>query len=91
MRKKEWMKAFFEQMKYQLATSEVHIACTEDDPDTVLGYSIVNGDTLHFVYVKASHRNNGIGKLLTKGKYKFINKENLTKIGEAILKRRGEL
>lgn len=44
----------------------VKVACLKDDPDTILGYSVLSLDyhTIHWVYVKKAWRNNGIGKSL---------------------------
>lgn len=58
--------------------SIIKVACLKDDPDTILGYSILSIDfsTIHWVYVKSSEtkikgtaekltwRNKGIGKSL---------------------------
>jgi GNAT superfamily N-acetyltransferase len=46
--------------------SEVKIACLKDEPDVIIGYSILSIDyqTIHFVYVKEKWRNRGIGKSL---------------------------
>ena len=45
----------------------VKVACLPDDPDVILGYSIISkdGQTLHWVYVKSAWRKKGIGKSLT--------------------------
>ena len=83
--KDEWFGSFYNYLKEQLALATVSIACMQDDPDTILGYSILAGDTLQFVYVKAPYRNQGIATLLTKNKFKDINVKNLTKVGAAIL------
>jgi len=44
----------------------IKIACLKDDPDTILGYSILSSDyqTIHFVYVKKLWRFKGIGRSL---------------------------
>jgi hypothetical protein len=89
--KKEWMAEFYIRMKYELATCQIHIACLEDDPDTILGYSIIkNGPesfrpTLLFVYVKDEFRNKKIGTLLTKNKFISVEQSTMTKVGQAIL------
>lgn len=45
----------------------VKIACLNEDPDVILGYSILgtNYQTIHWVYVKQAWRRKGIGKSLT--------------------------
>lgn len=42
----------------------VAVACLQDDPDTILGYSVVESNILHWVYVKESWRKMGIAKSL---------------------------
>lgn len=50
-----------------LASKEVvtRIACLGDDPDLMIGYSVVRNKNVEFVYVKIDYRRRGIGKLLT--------------------------
>lgn len=50
-----------------IAKNSVAVACLEDDPDTILGYSIYtkDGTALHWVYLKKDWRGKfGIFKLL---------------------------
>lgn len=44
----------------------VKIACLKEDPDVILGYSILSGDyqTIHWIFVKKLWRNKGISKIL---------------------------
>lgn len=44
----------------------ISIACLKEDPDVILGYSILssNFNTIHWVYVKSNWRRNGIGSSL---------------------------
>ncbi len=44
----------------------VQVACLKDDPDTIIGYSILSTDfqTIHWVYVKKAWRGHGIGTSL---------------------------
>lgn len=88
--KSVWMKRFFEMLKKQLSIAQVFIACTENDPNTIIGYSLIEKGILQFVYVKADFRNKGIGTLLTKDKFINVNDDTLTKIGAAILSKRKE-
>ncbi len=88
--KSQWMKAFYQVVKDQLLHSVVRIACSEEDPGTILGYSITTGEILNFVYVKSDVRNQGIGTLLTRNKFTKIDQGTLTKIGMAILKKRSQ-
>lgn len=45
-------------------STEVRISCLREDPDVILGYSVSDADTLHFVFVKSVWRKIGIGKSL---------------------------
>jgi len=44
----------------------VKIACLKEDPDVILGYSIMSSDfaIVHYLYVKSAWRKKGIGKSL---------------------------
>lgn len=63
-------------------STKVKIACLQDDPDQILGYSAFSHSTLEFVYVKNDYRKQGIATLLTKGFSDIVNP--MTKIGKAI-------
>lgn len=49
-----------------VATSDVWVACLKDDPDVIIGYSIVSKDfsTIHWVFVKKRWRRLGIAKAM---------------------------
>jgi ribosomal protein S18 acetylase RimI-like enzyme len=59
---------------------KVRVACLGDDPDLLLGYSVMQNDHLEFVYVKIDYRRKGIGRILTNGFKTFSDPE--TKIGK---------
>jgi Acetyltransferase (GNAT) family len=79
--------AQFQQYVGELLTNaKIWIACTDNDHNTIIGYSIINKNILEFVYVKELHRKQGIATILTKNKgITGFNKDNLTTIGQAIL------
>ena len=83
--KTKWMQSFYARLKTLLSTADVLIACTEEDANTIIGYSIIQSKILHFVYVKEGYRNKGIGTLLTRDKFDDVNHETLTKVGFSIL------
>lgn len=62
------------------------IACLEEDEDVLLGYSITEGDTLHWIYVKPHWRKFGIGNNLLPDKIKKVT--HLTNMGKSILKKK---
>lgn len=43
------------------------VAYFDDTPDEILGWATTDGDVLHYVYVKAAYRHQGIGSSLTEG------------------------
>lgn len=61
----------------------VRVACLHDCPDVIVGYSVVTGWLLHFVYVKADYRNKGIGTLLVPKNIRAISPA-ITKVGRII-------
>jgi hypothetical protein len=65
----------------------VVIACLPEDPDTVLGYSIVSSDgtTLHWVYVKEKWRKHGVMSRIVPNTVTTVT--HLSDIGESILKK----
>lgn len=62
----------------------VRIACMTYDPNQIIGYSIMQGTHLIWVYVKANYRKEGIATLLCKD-YLTVS-EPETKIGQSIVK-----
>lgn len=84
--KRDWFESFHQYAMALLEDAELYIACSEYDLNHIVGYSIVDGGRLEFVYVKEGYRNQGIGTLLTQDKYQRINANNLTNAGAAILK-----
>lgn len=65
--------------------ADIRIACLSDDSDMLLGWALLIGDNLEFVYVKADYRRSGIGKLLTRGVKTFSPPE--TRIGRKLIKK----
>jgi hypothetical protein len=46
--------------------TRIFTACLKDDPDFIVGYAVVHGTCLEFVYVKEGFRNQKIATLLLK-------------------------
>lgn len=44
--------------------SVIRLAVLSDDKDVCLGWSLIEGGVLHYVFVQHEHRNQGIGKSL---------------------------
>jgi len=55
-----------------LLRSMVQVACLQADEDVILGYSVVQGPTLHFVFVKEPWRRIGLMNDLVKGPIESI-------------------
>lgn len=63
----------------------VKVACLTEDPNLILGYSILSQDyqSIHWVYVKQAYRNQGITKdLLPKHP---VSVSHLSKLGSTLL------
>lgn len=54
-----------------LARSETLVATAAEVPDEILGYAVLEGDVLHFAYVKSVYRGMGIAKGLVRGRAKW--------------------
>jgi hypothetical protein len=63
----------------------VRIACSKEDPEFIVGYSVMIGEHLEWAYVKISYREKGIAKLLTKG-FKTVAPAS-TKLGRKIIEK----
>ena len=50
----------------------VRVAVISDAPDVALGWSLIEGDILHYVFVQADQRNRGIGRSLIPVKISWI-------------------
>lgn len=48
--------------------AEVIVACDADDPDFILGWACVEGDVLHYVYVRQAARGLGVARKLLAGR-----------------------
>lgn len=59
--------------------SVVRIAVLSDDRDVALGWSVIEGSILHYVYVNYEQRNQGVGTKLVPGEISTIS--HLTKSG----------
>lgn len=68
-------------------TTEVRLACLQDDPDQIVGYAVLSTTNLEWVYVKIDYRKQGVGSMLTKG-MQTVTKPR-TKVGTAIAKEKG--
>lgn len=49
-----------------LTQAQVKVACLPEDPDVIIGYSILSNDflTIHYCFVKSAWRNKGVGRSL---------------------------
>lgn len=63
----------------------VKIACLREDPDTILGYSILSGDYqgIHFCYVRKAWRDKGIGRSLVPQYPSYVT--HLTNVGRELM------
>lgn len=82
-RKSRWFKEFYSYMKDRLSDSEIIIACLKEDPTIIIGYAILSGTCLEWIYVKEAFRNQRIATLLLLNK-PIDSVKRFTKIGYAI-------
>lgn len=63
----------------------IQVACLKDDPDTIIGYSILsnNHQNVHFVYIKEDWRKRGIARSLLPANP--VAATHLTKLGQTLL------
>lgn len=84
-------KPFFKQMTRFIAetllSATVRVACLEDDPRTIVGYSVSTGNHLDWIYVKVDFRGKGIGTLLVPKNIETYT-DRITKIGEKIVEKK---
>lgn len=72
-------------VKTLMLKSSIQIACLEDDPDVILGYSMSRANVLDFIFVKKSYRKLGIGRLLYPSSIDTVSQ--ITDIGNSIRKK----
>jgi hypothetical protein len=63
----------------------IKIACLKEDPDVILGYSLLSSDekTVYWCFVKAAWRRKGIAKTLVPANPTYV--AHITKLGESLL------
>lgn len=63
----------------------VKVACLNEDPNVILGYSIMSGDyqTVHWCYVKSAWRKQGIGRALVPKHPTYVS--HLTDLGKKLI------
>lgn len=87
----ECPKGFFsnltQKIKEILKTAKVRIACLSDDPSIIIGYSVVSGTHLDWIYVKTEYRHMGIGKMLFPKDIETVT-DHFTKIGRVIAEKK---
>lgn len=70
-----------------LGRARVRIACLQDDPLTIIGYSVSTDKHLNFIYVKVDYRGKGLGAMLMPKDIETVTSE-LTKIGKVIVEKK---
>lgn len=72
-----------EEIKRILGHATIKIACLQDSPVTIVGYSVYTGNHLDWIYVKEDYRKQGVGTLLMPKNIETVPSE-LTKIGKVL-------
>ena len=82
---------FFRKMSYKikeiLESAQVRIACLEDSPETIVGYSVSRGTHLDWIYVKPDYRMQRIATILIPKTIETYTSD-LTKIGSKIVEKK---
>lgn len=65
----------------------IRVACLPEDPDVILGYSLLSKDmnTVSFCFVKAAWRQKGIARSLLPQNPIYVVPQHVTKIGRLLL------
>ena len=66
MRKSIFMQYHHKVIEGILERGSVRVACSSVDDDQIIGYMVIEGSILHYVYVKSPFRKSGVCKLLVK-------------------------
>jgi hypothetical protein len=81
-----FMDKYHQVIQNLLAKATVRVACLKDDPEVILGYSVIrnteSGETLDWIFVKSAWRRIGIGKSLVPNKINATT--HLSKVGKAL-------
>jgi GNAT superfamily N-acetyltransferase len=66
MPKDVFMNAYKQVVEALINKHTVYVACLKEDPDVIMGYSIISKDetAMHWVFVKTVWRKQGIGRAL---------------------------
>jgi hypothetical protein len=72
-------------IKRLLYASEVTVAYFPEVPDEVLGWACIQGESLHFAYVKGIYRKMGIARGLVEGRAKCYTQRVEAKEGRALM------
>lgn len=67
----------------------VKVACLKDDPEVILGYSVLSPGVCHWVFTKAAWRGIGIAKSLVPQGTDTVS--HITKVGLGILRKHSHL
>lgn len=75
-------------MVFNLPNTRIEVACLEGDHNTICGYIVYGGPVLHWIFTKRDYRNQGIAKLMCRGK-DFRSVSSLTRTGRHLIKKYG--
>lgn len=85
--KKEFFKSMSDQIDKHIKSSNILIACMEDQPTSLMGFCVIDKGSLEWIYVKELFRRQKIAALLLKNQnVREFNTKNITKLGEKIMK-----
>lgn len=77
------------QIKDILAIATIKIACLQNNPKVIIGYSVFVNTHVYWIYIKEDYRNNGIGTMIAPKEIESVPPQtDLTKIGYEIAKKK---
>lgn len=88
MEKATFMELYKKVLDYLVTNSYIQVMCLKEDPNIIIGYSVLSLDKkiLHWLYVKKNFRNIGVATDLVPKDVKVVT--HLTKSGIILLKRK---
>lgn len=87
--KNYFMQEYHKVIENLLSRSTIKIACLKEDENVIIGYSVYDENTLHWVFVKKDFRKINIAKSLVPSNIKVVT--HATKVGHEILKKKKDL
>lgn len=84
--KGDWFAEMYAHAQAKLAGGMIRIACSDEEPNLIAGYAVIDGECLEFVWVKPRYREIGVAHLLlSRDPITHFNPVSLTERGEKLV------